>query len=62
MRGKPDKARFMSTAQGALEEVRTCLILAKDLGYAEVSSIMDQIEEVSRILEVHSRAVLTLDS
>lgn len=56
-RGKPDKARFMNTAQGSLED-----ILANDLGYAEVSSTRAQLDEVSRMLDACSKAILTSDS
>jgi four helix bundle protein len=34
-RGKADKARFMNTAEGSVEESRYYLILAGDLGYAQ---------------------------
>src|SRR3990172_9325885 len=34
-RGKADKARFMNTAEGSLEECHYYLILAQDLGYCQ---------------------------
>ncbi|MBI3247294.1 MAG: four helix bundle protein [Deltaproteobacteria bacterium] len=60
-RGKADKARFMNIAQGSLEEIRYYLILVRDLGYLENSSLRDQLEEVSRLLDTYSRAILASD-
>lgn len=57
-RTKADKARFMNIAQGSLEECRYYLILVADLGYAETNSLTGQIEEVSKLLESYSKAIL----
>ena len=57
-RTKADKARFMNISQGSLEECRYYLILAADLGYGETDSLTNQIEEVSKLLEAYSRALL----
>ena len=56
-RGAADKARFMNTSQGSLEEVRYYLILSRDLGYLEVEPLMQQLEEVSRLLNAYGRAI-----
>ncbi|MBI4479665.1 MAG: four helix bundle protein [Acidobacteria bacterium] len=61
-RGKADKARFMNTAEGSIEECRYYLILAQDLGYAETGKLMSLLEEVSRLLNAYSKAILTSDS
>lgn len=61
-RTKADKARFMNTAQGSLEECRYCLILASDLGYGDSTGLMSSLEEVSRLLESYSSAILSSDS
>lgn len=58
-RGKPDKARFLNIAQGSLEETRYYLILARDLGYLNPGDLMQQLEEVSRMLEVYARRILS---
>jgi len=58
-RGKADKVRFLNISQGSLEEARYYLILAKDLGYADVSRLWSLIEEVSKLLEGYSRSILT---
>jgi four helix bundle protein len=50
-RGKLDKARVMNISQGSLEECRYYLILSKDLNYGDSSSLMTQLEEVSKLLD-----------
>jgi four helix bundle protein len=57
-RGKADKARMLNIAQGSVEEARYYLILGRDLGYQRDESIGDQLEEVSRLLEAYTQAVL----
>jgi len=57
-RGRPDKARFLNTAEGSLEESRYYLILAQDLGYAATEGPMSLLEEVSKLLNGYCRAIL----
>jgi four helix bundle protein len=61
-RGRADKARFMNTAEGSVEESRYYLILAQDLGYGETETLVSALEEVSRLLNAYARAILTSDS
>ena len=61
-RGKADKARYMNMAEGSLEETRYYLILAKDLGYGDTSSLTTSLEEVSRLLNAYASAILASDS
>ena len=61
-RGKLDKARFMNTAEGSLEECHYYLILAQDLGYCESRELMEKLNEVSRLLNAYARAILTPNS
>ena len=61
-RGKPDKVRFMNTAEGSIEESRYYLILAGDLAYGETGALMILLEEVSRLLNAYAKAILTSDS
>lgn len=61
-KGKADKVRFMNIAQGSLEESRYYLILAKDLGYGNSLQLITQLEEVSKLLEAYSTAILNSDS
>ena len=60
-RGKADKARFMNTAEGSIEESRYYLVLAGDLGYAETSGLMKSLEEASKLLGAYCAAILSSD-
>ena len=57
-RGKADKGRFLNMAQGSLEECRYYLILSQDLGYGETPALMQQLEEVSKLLEAYASTIL----
>ena len=57
-----DKARFMNTSQGSVEECRYYLILAKDLGYGETHELNSLLEEVSKLLTSYRSAILNSDS
>jgi four helix bundle protein len=61
-RSMADTARFMNAAEGSIEESRYYLILSQDLGYGETGTLMELLEEVSRLLNAYSRAILTSDS
>src|SRR5437588_1323045 len=61
-RGKADKARYMNMAEASLEESRYYLILAKDLGYGDTSSLTTSLDEVSRLLNAYASAILASDS
>jgi four helix bundle protein len=61
-RTRPDKVRFLNTAEGSLEESRYYLILAHDLGYCDTEQVMSLLEEVSRLLTAYSTAIRTPDS
>lgn len=58
-RGKADKARFLNTAEGSLEECRYYLILAQDLGYVGTEDLRGGADEVGRLLGAYARVVLT---
>jgi len=60
-RGKADKARFMNIAEGSVEECRYFLILVKDLGYGDTERLASLLEEVSRLLNAYTAAILTPD-
>jgi four helix bundle protein len=60
--GKADKCRFMNIAQGSLEECRYYVILSKDLGYIKSNGLFLQLEEVSKLLDAYSKAILDSDS
>ena len=57
-RGPRDKLRFYNIAQGSLEESRYFMILARDLGYADVGETLAKLEEVSRLLDAYYRTIL----
>ena len=58
-RGNKDKARFLNISHGSLEECRYYIILSKDLNYGNVKPINDTLEEVSKLLDAYSKAVLS---
>jgi len=59
--GKLDKYRYMNISQGSLEECRYYLILSRDLGYLDIQGMMSQLEEVSKLLDGYSKAILASD-
>jgi len=61
-RGAADKLRFYNIAQGSLEECQYYLILARDLGYADTIAMHPQLDEVAKIVESYSSAVLASSS
>jgi four helix bundle protein len=56
-RSKAEKVRFLSIAQGSLEECRYYLILIRDLGYADVTEITPLLQDVSRLLDAYVNGV-----
>ena len=61
-RGKADKVRFLNTSESSLEESRYYLILSEDLGYGKTDQLLDSLEEVSRLLNAYSKAILASSS
>jgi four helix bundle protein len=57
-KSKTEKARLMNIAQGSLEECRYYIVLAKDLGYGDNPELLPQLEEVSKMLEKYTGAIL----
>jgi hypothetical protein len=45
-----------------MEESRYYLVLAGDLRYGEISGLMKSLEEVSKLLNAYSAAILSSDS
>jgi four helix bundle protein len=56
--GKADKARFLNTSEGSLEECRYYFILAHDLEYLDKESLCKRSDEVARLLNAYRRAIL----
>jgi len=61
-RGKADKARFLNTAEGSVEESHYYLILVRDLHYAQTEFLLKSLDEVSRLLNSYARAILASNS
>ena len=61
-RGKADKVRFLNTSEASLEESRYYLILSEDLEYGETGKLLNSLEEVSRLLNSYSKAILDSSS
>ena len=61
-RGTSDKTRFYNIAQGSLEEVHYYLILAKDLGYGDSTKLVALYDEVARLLNGYTTAILAARS
>jgi four helix bundle protein len=61
-RGKADKVRFLNTSEASLEESRYYLILSEDLKYGETGNLLNSLEEVSRLLNAYSKAILDSSS
>lgn len=53
-RGVPDNLRYLNIAQGSLEESRYYLILASDLGLADLSGLEQIVDECSRMIEAYA--------
>jgi four helix bundle protein len=45
-----EKMRFLEISKGSLEECRYYLILSKDIGYCDSTSMMIELEEVGKLL------------
>ncbi len=58
-RSRIEKARFLNMAESSLEETHYFLILARDLGYGDPAPLMTAMEEVSRLLNAYTTAILT---
>jgi four helix bundle protein len=58
-RGQIDKARYMNTAQGSLEELRYFFILSRDLEYLPGKAVWADLDEVARLLGAYVRSLLS---
>ncbi len=56
-RSDADTMRFMNISQGSLEESRYYLILSRDLEYGDPTDLLENAEEVSRLLEAYSGSI-----
>ena len=58
-RGKNDKVRFFNISEGSLEECKYYIILSKDLGFLNNIELLNSAEEISKLLDAYSKAILT---
>ena len=58
-RGKPDKVKFLNTAEGLLEESHYYLILSKDLDFVRTKELITDKEEIGKLLTAYSKAILS---
>ena len=56
-KGKKDKSRFMNIAQASLEECRYYCLLSKDLEYMDMNGHLEQLEEVSKLLDAYAKSI-----
>jgi four helix bundle protein len=61
-RGKKDTVRYLNISHGSLEECRYYILLAKDLGYGNSDHLNNIIQEVSKLLDGYSKAILNSES
>jgi four helix bundle protein len=60
-RASPIKSVFEHLA-GSLEESRCFLFLCRDLDYGDTAVLLKSLEEVSKLLDNYSKAILGSDS
>lgn len=57
--GEKDKVRFLNIAHGSLEECKYYLILAKDLDYISNNHLKELTNEIGKLLNAYSKAILS---
>ncbi|MFA5423220.1 MAG: four helix bundle protein [Phycisphaerae bacterium] len=55
--GPADTIRYMNISQGSLEECRYYLILVNDLNYGQSRDLLNQLDEVGRLLSGYVNAI-----
>ena len=56
-RGLSDKVRFYNIAEGSLEESKYYLILSKDLNYGNPTRLLNDLNEVAKLLSAYGKAI-----
>lgn len=57
-----DKARFLNTSEGSLEECRYYCILSQDLGYGETAHLQVALDSISRQLAAYVMRLRTAEA
>jgi four helix bundle protein len=52
----------MNIAQASLEECRYYCLLSKDLKYMDMKGHLEQLEEVSKLLDAYAKSIRSSDS
>jgi four helix bundle protein len=55
--GLKDKLRFYNISEASLNEVNYLLLLSNDLGYAETVELMNDTEEIGRMLNKYTSTI-----
>ncbi len=53
-----DKAHYYNNSQTSLDEAEYCLILGRDLGYGDSTPLLDEAEEIARMLDAYTTSML----
>jgi len=56
-KGIADKLKYMNTAQGSLSESDYHLLLANDLEYFDTNGLLNDVDEVGRLLESYMKGI-----
>jgi four helix bundle protein len=59
-KNKSDKARYLSSAQTAVDECQYYLLLAKDLGYGQNEALVGLLSEVRKLLGDYTAVIMTI--
>ncbi len=57
-----NKINFLNISHSSLEECRYYVILSKDLGYQNELNLMDIIDEIGKLLNAYSKAIIVSHS
>ena len=59
-KNKSDKARYLNSAQTAVDECQYYLLLAKDLGYGQNEALVGLLSEVRKLLGDYTAVIMTI--
>ena len=57
--GEKEKVRFLNISHSSLEECKYYLMLANDLGYIKNNSLNELTNEIGKLLNAYSKAILS---
>jgi len=59
-KNKSDKARYLTSAQSAVDECQYYLLLARDLGYGQDEALAGQLNDVRKLLSDYTAVIMTI--